>query len=194
MASRAGNESSAAGRLALLDATVRVVARDGLDGVSYRSVAAEAGTTPGLVFYHFGSREALILEAAVRAGRRAVANALPIDESDGFDNFLDGLAVSAERDLADHVFQYEMAFNARRRPELAEQMRDLYAFYCAETARVLEAVGLRRVSTAQARLIFAAIDGLVLQQVVFAEPRRTEGGVRVLRVVLRHLVELEEEA
>jgi AcrR family transcriptional regulator len=187
MADRAAGGSEAAGRLSLLDAAVQVVARDGLDGVSYRSVADEAGATPGLVFYHFGSRESLILEAAVRAGRRAVANALPVDEDEDLDTFLDDLSTFAERDLADHVFQYEMAFNSRRRPELAARMAELYTFYGEETERALRSVGLAEVTPALARLVFAAIDGLVLQQVVFDQPARTDGGVRALRAALRAL-------
>ena len=187
MADSAGNGSEAAGRLALLDAAVRIVARDGLDGVSYRSVAEEAGTTAGLVFYHFGSRESLILEAATRAGRRAVSHALPVGEGKDLDAFLDDLSLSAERDLADHVFQYEMAFNSRRRPEVAERMAELYGFYCEETRRTLAALAPMEVSPALARLVFAAIDGLVLQQVVFDEPERTDGGVRALRRALRAL-------
>ncbi|MBS1895139.1 MAG: TetR/AcrR family transcriptional regulator [Actinobacteria bacterium] len=187
MPDRAGNGSEAAGRLALLDAAVQVVARDGLDGVSYRSVAEEAGTTAGLVFYHFGSRESLILEAAARAGRRALAHALPVAEGEDLDTFLDDLSSSAERDLADHIFQYEMGFNSRRRPGVAELMAELYTFYCEETARALAALAPGEVSPALARLVFAAIDGLVLQQVVFDDPERTDGGVRALRRTLRAL-------
>jgi len=186
MADRAEGGSEAPGRLALLDAAVHVVARDGLDGVSYRSVAEEAGTTAGLVFYHFGSRESLILEAAMRAGRRAVAHAIPVGDG-GLDTFLDDLSGSAERDLSDHVFQYEMAFNSRRRPEVAERMAELYAFYGEETERALASLAPGEVTPALARLVFAAIDGLVLQQMVFDEPERTDGGVRALRRALRAL-------
>jgi len=186
---KAGNGSEAPGRLALLDAAARVVARKGLDGVSYRSVAEEAGTTAGLVFYHFGSRESLILEAAARAGRRALANALPVGDGEDLDTFLNDLSASAERDLDDHLFQYEMAFNSRRRPEVAERMAELYAFYSEETERALRSVGLTEVTPALAHLVFAAIDGLVLQQVVFDEPSRTDGGVRALRAALRALAD-----
>jgi AcrR family transcriptional regulator len=183
-----GNGTEPAGRLALLDAAVRVVAREGLDGVSYRSVAEEAGTTAGLVFYHFGSRESLILEAAVRGGRRAAAHALPVGEDEDLDTFLDDLSTQAENDLADHVFQYEMAFNSRRRPDLAERMVELYAFYAEETERALRSLGISEVTPALARMVFAAIDGLVLQQVVFDDPARTDGGVRALRAGLRALL------
>lgn len=45
----------------ILDAAVRVVNRDGLIGVTFDSVAAEAGVTRGGMMYHFPARDALIL-------------------------------------------------------------------------------------------------------------------------------------
>ena len=44
----------------LLLAAYRVGVRDGLDAVTARAVAAEAGTSPGLVFFHFGSKDGLL--------------------------------------------------------------------------------------------------------------------------------------
>ena len=189
MADKTHRRSDAAGRTALLDATVRLVAWRGLDGMSYRAVAREAGTTPGLVFYHFGSREQLILEAAHTAGERAIASALLASERPTIDTFLSRLAASARLDIDDHMFQYEMAFNARRRPEVAAEMARLYGLYFEETERALRDIGFEDVQPALARLVFAAIDGLVLQQVVFDDPARTEGGVRALRAILRGLVQ-----
>lgn len=191
-ASEDSSGSGAPGRTALLDAAVRVVARDGLDGVSYRSVADEAGTTPGLVFYHFGSREALIVEAAANAGRRSATHALLHSEEEGLDSFLALLSVSASEDLDDHLFQYEMAFNSRRRPELGAEMRELYRFYVEETERALAAAGFEHPRPSLARLIFGVIDGLVLQQVVFDDPEATDQAVLALRRLIARLVESDE--
>lgn len=44
----------------LLDATAAVALRDGLEAVTARAVAAEAGASPGLVFFHFGSKDGLL--------------------------------------------------------------------------------------------------------------------------------------
>ena len=44
----------------LLLAAYAVAVRDGLDAVTARAVAAEAGTSPGLVFFHFGSKDGLL--------------------------------------------------------------------------------------------------------------------------------------
>ncbi|WP_412069591.1 TetR/AcrR family transcriptional regulator [Rubrivirga sp. IMCC43871] len=45
----------------LLAAAYRVAARDRLGGLTTRAVAKEAGVSNGLVFFHFGSREGLVL-------------------------------------------------------------------------------------------------------------------------------------
>jgi AcrR family transcriptional regulator len=45
----------------LVAAAYDVAARNGLDAVTARAVAAEAGASPGLVFFHFGSKEGLLL-------------------------------------------------------------------------------------------------------------------------------------
>lgn len=45
----------------ILEAAIRVIHRDGVTGVTFDSVAAEAGVTRGGMMYHFPSREALLL-------------------------------------------------------------------------------------------------------------------------------------
>lgn len=47
-------------RLWLIEATVRVLAREGAAGASVRAIALDAGVSPGLVTHHFGSVDALI--------------------------------------------------------------------------------------------------------------------------------------
>lgn len=49
-------------REAILRAAYAVAARDGLAGVTARAVAAEAGVSNGLVFFHFGSKDVLLAE------------------------------------------------------------------------------------------------------------------------------------
>lgn len=51
----------------LIDAAFRVVARDGLDAASVKAIAAEAGVQPGLLHYHFKTKDE-VLQAAVARG------------------------------------------------------------------------------------------------------------------------------
>jgi AcrR family transcriptional regulator len=45
----------------LLAAAYLVASRDGLDQVTARRVAAEAGASPGLIYFHFGTMDALVV-------------------------------------------------------------------------------------------------------------------------------------
>jgi len=56
---RPSGEAGAPGREALLEAASRLFARHGVSGVSLRRVAEEAGVTPAMVHYYFGSKEGL---------------------------------------------------------------------------------------------------------------------------------------
>ena len=47
-------------RAEILRAAYAVAAREGLAGVTARAVAAEAGVSSGLVFFHFGEKDALL--------------------------------------------------------------------------------------------------------------------------------------
>ncbi len=176
-----------AGREALLDATLRVVARDGFDGLTYRAVGAESGTTHGLVSYHFGNRETLIHEAAVRASRRAIESVALAADEDRPEAFLPDLAEAVERDLETHMFQYEITLQSRRRPELGHEMHRLYDEYCALTQRALERMGIEA-TPALGRVIFAAVDGIVLQHVVTGDAERTDEAMDALRGLLRSMV------
>ena len=58
-----GTRAMEPGREALLVATVHVVARKGLRGLTFRAVAEHAGVNNSLVAHHFGTRDSLIKAA-----------------------------------------------------------------------------------------------------------------------------------
>jgi AcrR family transcriptional regulator len=60
----------------LLHATVALMAEIGIDRVRTRAVARRAGVNPALVHYHFGSRSALVMEAAQDALLRTLGPSL----------------------------------------------------------------------------------------------------------------------
>ena len=53
-------EQRAAARQRLIDATVAVAERDGVDGLTTRAIVAEAGVSAGMFYGHFQSKEALL--------------------------------------------------------------------------------------------------------------------------------------
>ncbi|MGQ4386705.1 TetR/AcrR family transcriptional regulator [Streptomyces sp. SAS_270] len=176
------------GREALLNAAVRVVAQGGLRKLTYRAVAQEAGTTHGLVVHHFGSRDALIEEALTHAIRTSL-NTSALEPGTGkVADFSVGLSEMVTADPDIQAFQYELLLESRRRPELLPHLRALYDEYFdatrRELARMLPGGGADRPLT---RLIFAALDGLVLHQLVFGDPGTTDAAIEELRGLLRLL-------
>lgn len=163
-------------RQKLIAATVRVVARDGLDAASVKTIAAEAGITAGLLHYHFPSKDAL-LEAALRDaldGYLAQARARRLETPP--DRQLDALfgaalaAVEADRDL--FRLRLQFATRAFNDPALSAVVRELNGAAIAETALALaQAAGRRtpdRADTDLAATLKAAFDGILLT--VFNDP------------------------
>jgi DNA-binding transcriptional regulator YbjK len=172
------------GREALLNAAVRVVARGGLRRLTYRAVAEEAGVTHGLVVHHFGSRDALI-EAALEHSVRTSASASSLEPGTGdIADFAAGLADMVTREPAMQAFQYELMLESRRRAELLPQIRALYEEYFQATERELSRSLPDGTSPALTRLVFAALEGLVLHQLVLDEPDVTEAALKELRSLL----------
>ncbi len=175
------------GREALIEAAIRVVANEGLRGLTIRAVAAEAGVTHGLVRHHFGSRAALVEATLLRSVEIAIdASALSPGGGRIDDISADlGSAVEEQEELL--AFQYELLLEARRRPELMPHVARMYDEYVAAATSELERVGL--VGEPEAgRVLFAALDGLALQQVVFGHRERTEAGVALVHELFETLL------
>ncbi len=51
----------------ILDATTELLDRIGLEAIRVSDVAKQLGVSPGLVFYHFGTKDALVAEAFAHA-------------------------------------------------------------------------------------------------------------------------------
>lgn len=182
------------GREALLVAAVRVVARRGLRNLTYRAVAEEAGVTHGLVVHHFGSRDALIAEALSYAIDTSLSTSRLEPGSGKLEDFVAGLADMVEGDPDLQAFQYELLFEARRRPELMPAVRTLYRQYYEATARELARILPDGASDALNLLIFSALDGLVIHQLTLGEPSETNAAVEELRSLLGLLAKSRSES
>lgn len=170
------------GRQALLEAAIRVVATQGLRGLTYRSVAAEAGVTHGSVRYHFGDWESLVEAALQHAAARSVADATLHTDSSDLAGFAAGLAGLVIEDPETQAFQYELALEARRRTELLPAIERHYETYRTAVLEALTEHGIDDPDLAWA--VMAALDGLVFHQTVSGDSARTERAVAALRTLL----------
>lgn len=163
----------------MLEAVVGVATRRGLQRVSNRTVAEEAGVTHGLVSHHFGSRNEMIHEAVAHAAQESIDLSGLVPPTGRLDDFSAGLAELVAKDPDMQAFQFEVVLESRRMPELAEEARALYDTYLAAMHDALETLGINQ-TPALTRTVFAALDGLVLQQLIYDDPDMTRAGVEEL--------------
>jgi AcrR family transcriptional regulator len=171
------------GREALLRAAIRVVARGGLRQLTYRAVAAEAGVTHGLVAHHFGSREALLEEALRFSIDRSVAISRLEPGTGNVDEFASTLARIVTDDPDLQAFQYELLLEAHRQPQLRVYADELYQTYRSATRRQIKALGVD--DEALADIVFAALDGLVFQQLATQDAATTTASLERIRALIR---------
>lgn len=168
-------------RRALIDATLRVVARDGVSGVTHRTVAKEAGVPTTASTYYFASIDDLLCDALSTCMREdaqrllAVADSLPhaADRRTAIAELMADLVATPGHLLA----EYELFLLAARRPELREAT-ELWAAAAAEFAR--------RFTTDPDRvaLFVAAFDGLLLRALLAERPHTVAGFEAALRLLL----------
>lgn len=156
------------GREALLAAVARIVARKGIDGVTLRAVAAEAGVTHGLATYYFPSREAMLEEALTWAVQEAI-DSMGITSADGLS--LMEYAVDFVADKPEEMtFQFELIFHGQRSEPVARHVRRMYESYIEAVQTSLRRSGLPS-DRRTAKLALAVMDGLAVQQLTFGDPK-----------------------
>lgn len=177
--------NSASGRDALLQATIKVVARAGLRQLTNRAVAAEAGVSHGLVRHHFGTRDQLIAEAleyAVEESLRVTSMLYSAPRRRGdIAKFAAGIESVAEQQADMQAFQYELLLESRRRPELRQAVERYYETYRKSTCDRLREFGIDDEDLAD--VIWLAFEGLVFRQLVLGgDASRTLARIRRLVV------------
>jgi len=177
-----------AGYWALLRAVPRTVARSGFRGLTYRALAKEAGVTYGLISYHFGSREALIEDAARLAVDEAIAKSQLVPESGEIEDFASGLPQLLKDDRDAQVFQFDLVTEALRNEKLQEPVAELYRHYVEAVDEALHEFGVED-DPALARIVFGALDGLTLQQFAFQDDAATAEAVTRLQELIREIAE-----
>ncbi|MFD4237663.1 TetR/AcrR family transcriptional regulator [Streptomyces sp. NPDC058542] len=149
-------------RTKIIDAALRVIAADGISGLSHRTVAAEADVPLGSTTYHFGSLDELLVAALrrcnenfVRELRGSEALAGPVGSAGLAEELtrLLGRWFAGERGAIE--LEYELYLAALRRPAL----RPVAAEWTEEAVELLS----RHTDPQTARALVALMDGVCLQ-------------------------------
>jgi DNA-binding transcriptional regulator YbjK len=169
----------------LVEAALRVIAREGVAAATTRAIVAEAGMPLASFHYVFHSRDELIAELiryVVDNEAMAAQAALSIDGElrttirNGLKAFIDLVASDPLREQA----MLELTQYALRTPELGESARLQYESYYRAAAGILEAVAgqlgiqWKRPIPEMARILITFTDGLTMGWLVDRDMAATE--------------------
>jgi DNA-binding transcriptional regulator YbjK len=162
----------------LLEATLRLIGRVGLKGVTHRAVAGETGLSLGAITHHFGSRD-LLVDAALhfaltREVKRLRALALGLqDQALDVEAWIDALvgwyAKELGTDAEIHIACYEAFLAAARDDRYRPIVAEWHETWRRSAELALTAAG-SSAPRLHAEIFVSALVGIVLQQL--AAPRR----------------------
>jgi AcrR family transcriptional regulator len=171
-------------RQELVEAAIRVMARDGVAKATTRAIVAEADMHLGFFHYCFRSKEELFLQVIDTINERNVRAALDVLEPRR--GLRDTLRASiraywdlVEKNPGEHHVTYELTQFALRRPGLEAVARRQYEGYLTAATRFLEAVAeVTRMEwtvpvPVLARFTHSLLDGATLAWVVDRDSERT---------------------
>ncbi len=184
-------------RAEIVDAAVRVIARDGLSGASLRSIAREIGYTTGVVMHYFKDKEELLVAAAESVFgpyEDLLAEALAMEDS--FEGLrrtcVIPLPVTRAKQTIPRLYAQAIA-SAESEPAFTGACRKRYAAF-RQGLQTLLAKGQENGSfkadfdpATQCDLLCALIDGLALHAV--SEPARFPSA-RIVALVTQELEKL----
>src|SRR5262245_47877524 len=181
----------------IVDAAIRVIARDGLLGASLRAIAREIGYITGVVMHYFKDKEELLLvaaEAVFGPYEKLLAEALLMEDSfEGLRRIcVIPLPTTRAKQLIPRIYAHALA-SAETEPAFAEVCRKRYAAI-RQGLQTLLANGQKNGAfradfepSMQCDVLCALIDGLALHAV--SEPARFPPA-RIVALVTQELEKL----
>lgn len=168
-------------RAAILEAALRVIAREGVSAVTHRAVAAEADVPLSSTTYYFESLDELLEDALLRfvsaeterlAAAAARLDGLELEPLESAQLFRAELEDSS-------VAQFELYLEASRRPRLREVARRCLDLYAATAESALRAAGAEH-PEAYARGFVALFDGYGLHRIAGGDDQGFEEALMAL--------------
>ncbi|MCZ8172026.1 MAG: TetR family transcriptional regulator C-terminal domain-containing protein [Brevundimonas sp.] len=157
-------------RLSLIEASARVLAREGIAGASVRTIALEAGVSAGLVGHYFAGVDALIAATYAHTGARvdaALEAAVAAAGDDPGARLEAFVTASFAAPIADpELLATWIAFWSlvRARPEIASLHDEQYGAFRGQLERLLAESGVPQAELRMRGIeLTALVDGLWLE-------------------------------
>jgi TetR/AcrR family transcriptional regulator, regulator of biofilm formation and stress response len=167
-------------RRAILEAALRLISANGVDAVSHRAVADEAGVPLAATTYYFESLDEL-LEGALQLFVEEEAKQLTalIERLEGQELPPVEIARLFRSELDPDPAQFELYLEAARRPKLREVARRSIEMYATVAEAALRAAGLDEPAI-NPRAFVALFDGYGLHRVAGCDDQGLEDALMAL--------------
>jgi len=181
-------------RLAILEATVRILGTQGLGAVTHRAVAREAGVPLAATTYYFSSKAELLGDALrllaedeiARVGRRAAELGVDLASPKRAAAAMAQVLLGDEEASRGLLAKFELYLEAARDPDLRVTAAHWRGAFVALAESALQTAGAPQPQR-RAQLLVAAIDGTLVHEL---SSGIESGGEARLRERLERLFEL----
>ncbi len=200
-----GYKKSQVSVASIVDAAMRVIARQGYAHTSLMDIASEVGMSKGAVHYHFPTKEALmskVLETACDAVAERTREAWTAKEGNPVEQLRGALRelwrvrseLSNEAKVVADLLAQSLHDQSLREP-LAEYYRFASSQVNEHLALHLQSLGLKpKVDMAMVpRLLHAMLDGLLMQKIVDSAAIQEEFVLQTLETLAFALFEIDLE-
>jgi AcrR family transcriptional regulator len=147
----------------LLAAALAAFARHGYGGASLRSIAAEAGVSPGAVYLYFQSKEGLLHELFARSMADVRASFAAAQAEPDPTRRLETLVRVSFAIIRRNLVFWRLSYGVRMQAAVLETLQPAIGEWTAEIertlARYVRAAGVANAAT-EARVLFAMMDGV----------------------------------
>jgi AcrR family transcriptional regulator len=155
----------------ILEAARRVLSREGFVGLTFETIAKEAGENPALIRYHFGSKagliSALVDSVMYQEATELIEQLTPVAAGDERREALLKLHEGLPGDVDAYRNFFELIPHILRDDELAPRLRELFDWYRKLDAWALKGAGDEAPPqhiAPMALLTVAIADGIALQK------------------------------
>lgn len=180
---KASRQTDPGRRDRIIDATLEVIAAQGVAGTSHRKVAVTAGVPLGSMTYHFSGMDELLHEAFSRFADRGVERfaermSQARTPAEALNVVVDGIVADIPPDgLDEQVVTYELYTLAARNPAF----RDITERWMARARTALE----KHFDPLTARLLDALIEGLAVHRTLDRDPAEVAQMIEGIRRITR---------
>ena len=185
---------STEGKARIIEAAKRVISRSSIAGATMRGIAEEAGLSTGAIYHYYSSKEDILYEVMDESLSETLRIA---EEAKGLKRSLEELIEEIYENIVkrfektdENLIQLYLAEEAiLGNSELKEKFKIKYQEWVGRTEELMQHMYKKaptKYNKALASLLIGAIDGIVMQLLLCANPAELEDILEVYHEILKH--------